>query len=230
MLSGVEAELFLHSNTRETKVLMVSLVFKNEKVQPKKRKFKQTKNIKMSTYTNDLLFIQALDSYPFDLEQCVEKLQYVLGGNDQAGVNNLMGRIYHEQLHDYKNAREYYHRALCIDHEYVETYYYYPFLLIDICDYKEALHVLEVGFSLPQTDKARLYYVKAILFEKQEQFKEAKRCLKKSKELALNSEHRYFIENQLTRVNEKLKASKKSIKKKKGKKIRTNLTFNTMLD
>ena len=81
----------------------------------------------MATYTNDILFIQALDSYSYDLEQCVEKLQYILGGNDHAGANNLMGRIYHEQLRNFKNAREYYHRALCIDHEYVETYYYYPF-------------------------------------------------------------------------------------------------------
>ncbi|QHI37646.1 hypothetical protein IMCC3317_30270 [Kordia antarctica] len=184
----------------------------------------------MSTHTNDILFIQALDSYTYDLEQCVEKLQYVLGGNDHAGANNLMGRIYHEQLHDYKNAREYYHRALCIDHEYTETYYYYPFLLIDICDYKEAIHVLEVGFSLPQTDKARLQYIKAILFEKQEQFKEAKRCLKKSKHLALNGEHRYFVDNQLSRINGKQKEVKKSTKKKKTKKIRSKLRFNTMLD
>lgn len=184
----------------------------------------------MATYTNDILFIQALDSYSYDLEQCVEKLQYVLGGNDHAGASNLMGRIYHEKLNDYKNAREYYHRALCIDHEYVETYYYYPFLLIDVCDYKEAEHVLEVGFSLAPTDKARLQYIRAILLEKQEHFKEAIKCLKQSKRLALNNDHKYFVDNQLDRIKEKLKALKKSTKKKDLKKIRKNLTFNTMLD
>lgn len=184
----------------------------------------------MATYTNDILFIQALDSYSYDLEQCIEKLQYVLGGNDHAGASNLMGRIYHEKLHDYKNAREYYHRALCIDHEYVETYYYYPFLLIDVCDYAEAEHVLEVGFSLVQTDKARLHYIKAILLEKKEQFKEAKKCLKKSKHVSLNNDHRYFIDNQLKRVNEKLKVIKKLKKKEKLKKIRANTKFNSMLD
>ncbi|MGH1387065.1 tetratricopeptide repeat protein [Kordia sp.] len=186
----------------------------------------------MATYTNDILFIQALDSYSYDLEQCVEKLQYVLGGNDHAGASNLMGRIYHERLHDYKNAREYYHRALCIDHEYVETYYYYPFLLIDVYDYAEAEHVLEVGFSLAQTDKARLHYIKAILLEKQEQFKEAKKHLKKSKHLALNNDYRYFVDNQLQRVNEKMKVGKKSKKKKSKRKNKTttNVKFNSMLD
>jgi tetratricopeptide (TPR) repeat protein len=187
----------------------------------------------MATYTNDILFIQALDSYSYDLEQCVEKLQYVLGGNDHAGANNLMGRVYHEELHDYKNAREYYHRALCIDHEYVETYYYYPFLLIEICDYKEAMRVLEVGFSLLQTDKARLYFIKAIFLEKQEQFKEAKICLKKAKYAALNNEHEYFVDNQLRRIDKKMKIGKKSTKKKKSKnkkKTTTNMKFNSMLD
>ena len=70
------------------------------------------KETKMATYTNDILFIQALDSYSYDIEQCIEKLQYVLGGNDHAGANNLMGRIYHEQLHDYKNAREYFYSTI----------------------------------------------------------------------------------------------------------------------
>lgn len=186
----------------------------------------------MATYTNDILFIQALDSYPYDLEQCIEKLQYVLGGNDHAGASNLMGRIYHEKLNDYKNAREYYHRALCIDHEYVETYYYYPFLLIDVCDYAEAEHVLEVGFSLVQTDKARLHYIKAILLEKKEAFKPAKTSLKKSKHLALNNDHRCFIDNQLKRINEKINVGKKSKKKKtkRKNKTKTSVKFNSMLD
>ncbi|AXG68765.1 hypothetical protein KORDIASMS9_00981 [Kordia sp. SMS9] len=186
----------------------------------------------MATYTDDIVFIQALESYSYDIEQCVQKLQYILGGNDHAGASNLMGRIYHEQIHDYKNAREYYHQALCIDHEYVETYYYYPFLLIDVCDYAEAAHVLEVGFSLAQTDKARLHYIKAILLEKQEQFKAAKTCLKKSKHLALNNEHRYFIDNQLRRIKEKINVGKKSKKKKtkRKNKTKTNVKFNSMLD
>ncbi|MEM6684309.1 MAG: hypothetical protein AAF617_00825 [Bacteroidota bacterium] len=186
----------------------------------------------MATYTDDIVFIQALDSYSYDLEQCVQKLQYILGGDDHAGANYLMGRIYHEQMHDYTKAQEYYHRALCIDFEYVETYYYYPFLLIDLCDYKEAAHVLEVGFSLPQTDKATLQYAKAIMQEKLGEFKAAKKSLKAAKHVALNNNFRYFIDNQLKRVNEKINVGKKSKKKtsKRKKKTTTNVKFNSMLD
>jgi len=137
----------------------------------------------MATYTNDILFIQALDSYSYDLEQCIQKLQYILGGDDHAGANYLMGKIYHEHAHDYKTACEYYHRALCIDHEYVETYYDYSHLLINICEYTQASKVLEVGFTLAQTDKARLQYAKAMMHEKLEEFKQAKKRLKE-KQLA----------------------------------------------
>lgn len=190
-----------------------------------------TETKKMSTYTNDIVFIQALDSYSYDLEQCVQKLQYILGGNDHAGANYLMGKIYHEHAHDYEKAREYYHRALCIDHEYVETYYFYPYLLIDICDYNEAEHVLEVGFSLPQTDKARLYHAKAMIHEKLEEFKEAKANLKAAKKCAMNNNFRYFIDGQLQRVYEKTKVGKKSKKKKSKRKNKTtNVKFNSMLD
>jgi len=186
----------------------------------------------MSTYTNDILFIQALDSYSYDLEQCVQKLQYILGGDDHAGANYLMGRIYHEQAHDYVKAREYYHRALCTDHEYVETYYYYIRLLINICDYDEAAHVLEVGFSLPQTDKAYLYYLQAMKHEKLAQLKEAKKSLKAAKHAALNTSFRNFIDDQLKRIKEKMNVGKKSKKKttKRKNKTNTNVKFNSMLD
>lgn len=186
----------------------------------------------MATYTNDILFMQALDSYSYDLEQCVQKLQYILGGEDHAGANYLMGRIYHEQMHDYPKAKEYYLRALCIDHEYVQTYYYYPFLLIDLCDYKEAEHVLEVAFSLPQTDKASLYYAQACIHEKLTQFKQAKKSLKAAKHKALNNNFRYFIDEQLRRIEEKINVGKKSKKKKAKRKNKTttNVKFNSMLD
>lgn len=185
----------------------------------------------MATYTNDILFIQALDSYSYDLEQCIQKLQYILGGDDHAGANYLMGKIYQEHAHDYASAREYYHRALCIDHEYVETYYDYTSLLINICDYEEATHVLEVGFSLPQTDKARLHYLKAMQHEKLVQFKEAKTSLKAAKQAAMNTSFRYFIDDQLRRIAEKAKVGKKSKKKKtKRKNKTTNVKFNSMLD
>ncbi|MEM6719831.1 MAG: tetratricopeptide repeat protein [Bacteroidota bacterium] len=186
----------------------------------------------MATYTNDILFIQALDSYSYDLEQCIQKLQYILGGDDHAGANYLMGKVYHEQAYDYEKAREYYHRALCVDHEYVETYYDYTLLLINICDFDEAAHVLEVGFSLPQTDKARLHYLQAMRYEKLLQFKAAKKSLKAAKQAAMNSSFRYFADDQLRRVDEKSKVGKKSKKKKSKRKNKTtsDVKFTSMLD
>ena len=192
----------------------------------------KTKPYKMSTYTNDILFIQALDCFTYDLEACVQKLQYILGDNNHAGAHYLMGRVYHEHAHNYTKAREYYHQALCIDHEYVETYYDYVSLLNRLGEYDEATHVLEVGLSLAHADKARLHYIKAIMHERQEQFQEAKESLKTSKHYALNNEYRSFIDDQMKRINEKMNIGKKSKKKKskRKKKTTTSKEFNSLLD
>lgn len=175
----------------------------------------------MATYSEDILYLQALDNYPYDVEQCIEKLQYVLGSSNHAGAHYLMGRIYAEQMQDYKNAKEYYKTALCLDYEYTPTYYYYALMLINNSDYKDAKKVLEVGFTLQECDQASLKYLYGIMLEKQEVYKEAKVYLKVAKNLALNNDLRSYIDNELKRIKEKqeaLKPKKKTFKKKVSKK------------
>jgi tetratricopeptide (TPR) repeat protein len=172
----------------------------------------------MATYSEDILYLQALDNYPYDVEQCIEKLQYVLGSNDHAGAHYLMGRIYDEQMQDYKNAKVYYTTALCLDHEYTPTYYYYASMLINNSDYQEAKKVLEVGFTLPECDQASLHYLYGIMLEKQEAFKATKVYFKTAKRLALNNDFRCYLDNQLKRIKEKQAALKPKKKKKTSKK------------
>lgn len=182
----------------------------------------------MATYSEDILYLQALDNYPYDVEQCIEKLQYVLGSSNHAGAHYLMGRIYAEQMQDYKNAKTYYKTALCLDYEYTPTYYYYAQMLINNSDYEEAKKVLEVGFTLPECDQASLKYLYGIMFEKQEVYKEAKGCFKTAKGLALNNDFRSFMDSELKRVKEKQDALKpknkktKTTKKKASKKTSKN--------
>jgi tetratricopeptide (TPR) repeat protein len=172
--------------------------------------------------------LQALDNYPYDVEQCIEKLQYVLGSSNHAGAHYLMGRIYAEQMQDYKNAKTYYKTALCLEYEYTPTYYYYAQMLINNSDYEEAKKVLEVGFTLLECDQASLKYLYGIMFEKQEVYKKAKGCFKTAKGLALNNDFRSFMDSELKRVKEKQDALKpkkkktKTTKKKASKKTSKN--------
>lgn len=169
----------------------------------------------MATYSEDILYLQALDNYPYDVEQCIEKLQYVLGSGNHAGAHYLMGRIYAEQMQDYKNAKTYYKTALCLDYEYTPTYYHYAQMLINNSDYQEAKKVLEVGFTLTECDQASLKYLYGIMLEKQEVYKDAKVYFKTAKGLALNNDFRSYMDRELKRIKEKQDALKPKKKKPK---------------
>ncbi|NQY06587.1 MAG: tetratricopeptide repeat protein [Flavobacteriaceae bacterium] len=174
----------------------------------------------MANFQTDILFIQALDNYPWDVEQCIEKLQYVLSNeNNHAGAHYLLGRIYHEQMCDYKRAREYYNEALSIDHEYTPTYYYYANLLLNTGNYKEAEKVIAVGLQLPDIDVARLLFQKGMLLEKREELKEATKVFKEAKAVALNNDFRSYMDSQIDRIKDKRKVIKKVKDKEKQKEL-----------
>ena len=71
------------------------------------------KKITMGISTYEVMYIQAMDNYPYNVDECIEKLQYVIAADDEhAGANYLMGRIYEEQLEDFKQAEYYYRMTL----------------------------------------------------------------------------------------------------------------------
>lgn len=173
----------------------------------------------MAIDTQEVLYIQALDNYPYDIEQCIEKLQYVIGANNtHVGAHYLMGRIYKEQLNDYKNAKYYYQMALHLDHTFTPTYYYYADLLILLNEYAEAEKVLDIGLRIPGVDKASLEFLKGILYEKFEMYATAKDYFEAAKNSALNNDFRSFLDREIDRVKSKKEAFKKTSKPKKNKK------------
>lgn len=174
----------------------------------------------MGNFQTDVLYMQALDHYPYDVEQCLEKLQYVLSNEDShAGAHYLIGRIYHEQMEDNRRAKEYYLEALSIDHEFIPTYYYYASLLIEIQAFEEAEKVIRVGLSLADIDCARLIFIKGILFERRNQLKGAAKLYKEAKSLALNNGFRSFMDDQLSRIKDKRKEIKKAKEKERRKEL-----------
>lgn len=173
----------------------------------------------MAIDTQEILYMQALDNYPYDIEQCMEKLQYVISANNEhAGAHYLLGRVYAEQISDYKNAKYHYQMALHINHRYAPTYYYYAELLIILDQYDEALNVIDIGLTIAGADKALLNFVKGILYEKYEMYSTAKDLFITAKNLALNNDFRYHMDSQLTRIKSKKKALNKKEASKKTKK------------
>ena len=66
--------------------------------------------------TVDKYLFQALDNYPYSLEETIESLDYALSYNDKNVMALcLYGRVQTEQLADYEEAKRYFQEALTIN-------------------------------------------------------------------------------------------------------------------
>ncbi|WP_299186824.1 hypothetical protein [uncultured Aquimarina sp.] len=175
----------------------------------------------------DKYLFQALDAYPYNLEEAVESLNYALSYDEKNPVALcLMGQIYAENLRNYEIAKEYYQQALAEDIYALDVYPKYINVLLWNEDYNEAEKLIDFAVNLKGTDKALLYLKKGILFEQQEMYKEALVSLEIAKEYTYNNYFMSDIEGEEKRIKDKMpkkkkkkgKNTKKSSKKAKKKK------------
>ncbi len=173
----------------------------------------------MNNLANKYLF-QALDAYPFNLEECIESLHYALSYNDKdTKALCLMGQIYAEQLKDYETAKHYYQEALAINIDAIDVYAHYINVLLLNEDYNDAEKLINFAFTIKGIDRGVLYLKKAQLFEQKKEYKIAIKHLKKAKEFSYNNGFIDFLKEEQHRMKDKLpKKKKKKSKAKKSKK------------
>ncbi|WP_299766819.1 hypothetical protein [uncultured Dokdonia sp.] len=166
--------------------------------------------------TIDKYIFQALDAYPYNLEETIESLNYALSYDEKNAVALcLMGRLYAEQLGNYEMAKTYYERALAEDMHAVNIYPKYINVLLWNEDYAIAEKVIDFALTVKGTDKAVLYFKKAVLFEKKKAYKDALSCLKTAKVHTYNTHFMNDLDSEKNRIKEKMPKKKKSKKKKK---------------
>ncbi|MDF1548691.1 MAG: hypothetical protein P1P88_12775 [Bacteroidales bacterium] len=174
----------------------------------------------------DQYYLKALDSYPFDLTESVENLNYALSYSKQhTQANCLMARVYSEQLSNHELATYYFEQALAHDLTNTEAIKYYTMMLIDLRDFKKAKKMIAYGYTVKGISKFVLLRYEALLAEYQKEYKGAKKYLKIALSEAYNESATSFIKSEISRVKAKLKQLKKENKpgekqhkKKKGKK------------
>jgi tetratricopeptide (TPR) repeat protein len=162
--------------------------------------------------TVDKYLFQALDNYPYNLEEVVESLDYALSYNSKNTMALcLYGRVYAEQLSDYEQAKLYFQEALTLDVFAKEVYPHYIQTLILNEDYEEV--------TIKGIDKVEILMKKISLFEKMHQFKKGLKLMKEVKLSILNSDYNCLIEETEKRLKQKLgKDTKKDKYNKKTKK------------
>lgn len=172
--------------------------------------------------TIDKYLFQALDNYPYSLEETIESLDYAFSYNAKnTMVLCLYGRIQAEQLWNYEEAKSYFQEALTINIYALDVYPYYLQTLILNQDYEEAQKLIDFGLTIKGINKSVIFLKKAMLYEVQQHFKKA---LKEIKNAKLHSLQFSFdsdipqvekrIMDKMDLLRKKMKNSKKDSKKK----------------
>lgn len=154
--------------------------------------------------------LKALDNYPYNIEDCIESLNYALAlENDNAVALCLMGRIQAEILKDFETAKSYFQQALFADKRYSEIYPNFIETLYELEEYSEALRLVDFALKIKGVNKGAILYKKAEIYD---QMKEHKKALKVLDETVLYARNQSFIDD--------IEAFKRLIERKKN--FRTN--------
>ncbi|WDO12876.1 hypothetical protein MH928_16325 [Flavobacterium sp. WW92] len=164
--------------------------------------------------TIDKYVFQALDSYPYSLEETIESLDYAFSYDAKnTMVLCLYGRIQSEQLLNYEAAKNYFEEAFTINIHALEVYPYYIQTLILNEDYEEAQKLIDFALTIKGISKAEIFIKKAILFEAQHEFKKAKKEIRNAKLHSIC----YASESEISEVEKRIKNKMELVKKKKVK-------------
>lgn len=169
--------------------------------------------------TIDKYLFQALDNYPYSLEETIESLDYAFSYDDKnTMVLCLYGRIQAEQLLNYEEAKSYFQQALAINIHALEVYPHYLQTLILNEDYEEAQKLIDFALTIKGINKSDIYVKKAILYEAQQEFKKGLKEIKNAKLHTLQFSFEYNITDVEKRIESKIDLLKKKKSKKDSKK------------
>ncbi|UUF12693.1 MULTISPECIES: tetratricopeptide repeat protein [Flavobacterium] len=169
--------------------------------------------------TIDKYLFQALDNYPYSLEETIESLDYAFSYDSKnTMVLCLYGRIQAEQLMNYEEAKPYFQEALAINIHALEVYPYYLQTLILNEDYEEAQKLIDFALTIKGINKSDIYVKKAILFEAQHEFKKGLKEIKNAKLHSLQFAYECNISDVEKRIEGKIDLLKKKKKSKKDSK------------
>ncbi|WP_445455177.1 tetratricopeptide repeat protein [Flavobacterium sp. HNIBRBA15423] len=168
----------------------------------------------------DKYLFQAMDNYPYCLEETIESLDYALSYDDKnTTALCLYARIQAEQLLNYEEAKNYFQQALGININAIEVYPYYIQTLLSNEDFEEAEKLIHFALTIKGINKVEILMKKIQLHETKREFKEAKQFLKEVKLTVINNEYNYYLDETKARIKGKLELLKpKKEKEKKAKK------------
>jgi tetratricopeptide (TPR) repeat protein len=152
----------------------------------------------------DKYYLKARDNYPYNLEEALEALDYGLSCDDtHAGLLTLQGNIYFKDLKQFSAAKDCFELAIFHDVLFVDTYYAYIEFALAMNNYKKAEKLITQALQVNGIEKARVLYLHALLFEKQDVYADAINQLKLAKQHCDSKESYSFLAGELERLQAK---------------------------
>lgn len=168
----------------------------------------------MVTKNNNYVF-KALDAYPYELENCVEALNYALSYNENDEMAlSLMGRVYAEILTNFEEGIICYKLVLAENINNLEVQPHYINALLWNENYKEAEEFIKYALTVKGSDKAMLYLKKANLYEHKKEYSKAIDVLKLAHINAFNNEFIEYLKSEKERIKTKSFIKDDSVKEK----------------
>jgi len=172
--------------------------------------------------TQNKYYFQALDNFPYNMQETIEALNYALSYEGQNAESLcLLGRVYAEILKDYETAKDYFAEALQENMDSVSTPIPYIYCLINNDDFQEAEKLIDFALKIKGIDKATIYYQKSVILEKKGELKLALKEIKTAKVFTYNENLMSFLDSRKDFIKKKIKDSKPK-KSKKGKYSKKN--------
>lgn len=159
-------------------------------------------NLKMKSI--DIYLVQALDNYPYNLEDTLTSLEYALSYNE----NNtqtlcLYGRFLAEQFKQYEEAKTYFQKAISVDLNAVEVYPHYIETLLKNEDYNEAEKLIDFALKIKGIDVLAIKLAEVHLHERQLHIKKALKLAKKLYLYYYDVENKQLIDDTVDRLKKK---------------------------
>jgi tetratricopeptide (TPR) repeat protein len=154
-------------------------------------------------------YIKAKDNYPYNLEEMLESLNYALSYDEEHAASHcLMGVFHTEQSLEFHKAINHFELALVYNDYFVEIYYHYSTLLIQLNEFTKAVKLLTFAKTIKGVCISCIVQKEALIFEKKGKLKKAKQALNTAISLSLCNDKIEFLNGELKRVKAKLKRQK----------------------
>lgn len=165
----------------------------------------------------DKYLFQAMDSYPYCLEETIESLEYALSYDSRnTTALCLYARIQAEQLFNYEEAKRYFQEALSINIYAIEIYPFYIQTLLWNEDFEEASKLIDFALTIKGINKAEILMKKIQFLEIKREFKKLKKIIKKMKLNVVSNDYHYAI----AEIEKRIKDKTEILKPKKDKKVK----------